>query len=852
MARYIPIPPVSIDPRNEAELLNAALKKVFQASNGTINDFSSGSPITALLEGQVFAQGELLYYLNRLPDAVITEWIGPFLGSMRQTGAASTVSLTFTIQTRDTPFVVDSGFAVSTTPGLANGIDATFLTDTTLIIPPGEGTGTVSATCTILGAGGNVPADSVNRFASNLAGLTSVTNVAAASGGSDVETIQEVKQRFYTLIRRPNPVSKEDWENFFIDLFGLGTVVSTVPRRSSQYEPLSPSDEYGHVSFFLLKPESQQPSSEDIKNINNLIKVSCPNEFEAHVYPIELNDVEIFAKFSYDADLGFTRNVETLAETLRQYLGNIFTPDSYWPIDYSPSVGDIQGALVNQIGSFTSPDVLSLSAYFTPPGVSKNVLNPGFLSSFVASETIIPDDLIQQGNSYYPTVVGFSPQSGTQSSEEVKGNLVLSPVKSFSATVGSYSKNDVILYNGAYYLVLEDFQIGPTRSFESYQDSNNISPAAKTLQVWAGGLALTTNDLVLATTTDFSTVTDLTSQPLAWVPQTNFVVPTSTTTLANAQTSNFVSSVAATVSNAVDGTSYTAGEYIRLEQTDALRGVITLTYLVESDFTYSATQDFSSVVREVSVFQDTEFSQLQYRYKSRFAIGEYLEDRSTGSYYQALKNFTPYTESVSKMVSDQYLLQINFTPANFRPIFRLVVGDVVSLINGRVTQRYEVTKNFTPIFEVFNYIEDSNFLVLRNDLVQSTADFYDPAYNTESIVFTETSGGLKFFRAMKPFTASSTTTSYTGSIASNTARLEELNGNLLQIVQKASCDETVFSRSGDSTSLSSLGSCNFSFVPDNGLQFITQVVIEEDGNTSYSPSLKNLNPIDYGEGTYAL
>lgn len=852
MARYIPIAPVSIDPRNEAELLNAALKKVFQASNGTINDFSSGSPISALLEGQVFAQGELLYYLNRLPNAVITEWISPFLGAMRQTGAASTASLTFTIEPSDTPFVIESGFAVATTPGLADGVDATFLTDTTLVIPSGEGTGVVSATCTILGSGGNVPANSLNRFTSNLARLTSVTNTAAASGGKDVETLQEVRQRFYSLIRRPNPVSKEDWENFYIDLFGLGTVVSTVPRRSSQYEPLSPSDEYGHVSFFILKPDSQQPSSEDIKNINNLLKVSCPNEFEPHVYPIELNDVEVFAKLKYDADLGFTRNVESLAGTVRGYLNNVFTPGTYWPIDYSPSVGDIQGALVNQIGSFTSPDVLDLSTYFTPPGVSKNVLNPGLLSPFVASETIAPGDLIQQGNSYYSTVIGFSPQSGTQPSEEVKGNLLLSPIKAFDASVGSYSKDDVILYNGAYYLVLENFQISPIRSFQSYQDSNIISSTAKTLQVWAAGLALTTNDLVLATTADFSTTVDLTSQPLAWVPQKSFSVPTSTTTLANAQLSNFVSSTAATVSKVVDGTAYTAGEYIQVEQTDALRGVVTLTYLVTNDFTYSVTQNFSAATKEVSVFQESQFTKLEFRYKSRFTIGEYLQDRTTGTYYQALRSFTPYTETISKMVTDRYLLQINFVPTSFRPIFRLIIGDVVSLINGRVTQRYEVTKNFTPIFEASNYIEDSNFLVLRNDLVQTTAEFFDTTYNIESIIFTENSGGLKFFRTLKPFTASSTANSYTGSLAPNTARLEELNQNLLQIVQKASGNETVFSRSGDSTSLNSLGSCNFSFVPDNGLQFTTQVVIEEDGITSYSPSLKNLNPIDYGEGTYAL
>ena len=852
MSRYIPIPPVSIDPRSEAELLNSALKKVFQASNGTINDFASGSPITALLEGQVFAQGELLYYLNRLPNAVVTEWIGPFLGAMRRTGSAASAQLTITIETRNTPFVVDSGFGVSTTTGLANGISASFLTDSTLIIPPGEGSGVVSATCTILGSEANVPAGSINRFTSNLAGLLTVTNKEAASGGNDVETLEEVRQRFYSLIRRPNPVSKEDWENFYIDLFGLGTVVSTIPRRSSQFAPLSPSNEYGHVSFFLLKPNNQLPSVNDIQDIDNLIKVSSPNEFECHVYPMELNDIDIFARLKFNADLGFTRNLETLSSTLREYLLNVFTPGRYWPINYDPSIGDIQGALVNQIGSFTSPDILSLDAYYTPKFLSKEVLNPSILSKFVASETIVASDLVQQGASYYPTVIAFSPETGTPSASEVNGDVLLSPIKSFNSTSGSYKKDDVILYNSAYYVVSEDFQVTTTRSFETYQETKTIESTARAAQIWSPGLSLTASDIVVALSTDFSTEVDLTTQPLAWVPVKSFIVPSNTTTLANAQASNYVSSTAATVVTAVDGSTYTAGEYIQVEQIDALRGVSTLTYLVNSDFIYSATEDFSAVTKEIDIFNETSFSGLAYRYNPRFAIGEYLLNRSTGIYYQALKGFTPYTQSVETMVTDRFLLEIDFTPDTSRAIFRLITGDVVSLISGRVTRQYEVTGTFTPVFEPSVYINgDEALLVERNDLSLTTADYYDSTYNIENIVYTD-EPGLKFYRTMKPFTAPEKKVDYTGSLTNNSARTEELDRNLLQILNKATCNDVISSRTGDGASLTSLGLCDFKFVPDNGLTFVTHIVTEDTGVLSYSPSLQEITPIDYGEGTFSL
>lgn len=853
MSRYVPIPPVSIDPRNEAELLNAALLKVFKASNGTLNDFASGSPLAALLEGQVYAQGELLYYLNRLPNAVIQEWIGPFLGAMRRSGSASTVSLLFTIEPRNTPFVVNEGFSVSTSPGLAGNLSATFVTDTVLVIPPGKTEGTVSATCAVLGADGNVPAFSINRYLNNLAGLVSVTNPQAASGGTNVETLEGVRQRFYSLIRRPNPVSKEDWENFFIDLFGIGTVVSTVPRRSAQYEPISPSDEYGHVSFFLLKPNFSQPTTEDIKNIFNLLRVSCPLEFEPHVYPIELNDIEVFANFKYDLNLGYARNLNTLSSTLRGYLSNTFNPDVYFPIGYNPSVSDILGAFVGQIGSYTDPDVLDLKAYYTPRGVSKNLLSPSKLRQFTASETLVTNDLVQQGATYFPVISPFSPSSGSQEAEELKGNVKLSKVKNWAVSNSPFKKGEVVLYNAGYYEVLEDFVYQTTKTFEQYQNLRNVGSVAKNVATWTNGSALTTSDLVLATAADFSTAVDLVSQPLAWLVLKDFTIPNVSNTLANAQANSFVSATAASVVAVVDQTLYTAGKYIQVESTDALRGLVTKTFLVNKDFVYDVTKVFSSVVTEVSVFSESDFNSLEFRYRSRFFIGEYLYDRETDEYFQALKSFTPTTKSTETMISNGEITPISFVPTTYRSLFRLIAGDIVSLISGRVTKQYEVLSSFTPIFDSSVYVDGSTpLMVERSDLPQTTAEFYNRNYNVEDIIYTEDSGGLKFFRTIRPFTAPVNKTDWNGSTVGNTARLEELYRNVLQIVEESSCEELLYSRTSDSTSIINLGSTNFKFIPKSGLSYVTQIVLEQDGNVSYSDSVKTFDPIDYGEGTFAL
>jgi hypothetical protein len=73
MPNYAPLPPIELDPRNESELVAAAAQRVYEASGATINDFSSGSPIMALLEGQAFAQAELLSFANSFPESVLVE-----------------------------------------------------------------------------------------------------------------------------------------------------------------------------------------------------------------------------------------------------------------------------------------------------------------------------------------------------------------------------------------------------------------------------------------------------------------------------------------------------------------------------------------------------------------------------------------------------------------------------------------------------------------------------------------------------------------------------------------------------------------------------------------------------------
>ena len=90
-----PILPLQLDPRNTPALVRDTQTKIFLESGGQLNDFSAASPLSAIVEGQAYAQSELLYYLNSLPEAFTLQWFRQ-LGIQRSIGAKAIVEITFT------------------------------------------------------------------------------------------------------------------------------------------------------------------------------------------------------------------------------------------------------------------------------------------------------------------------------------------------------------------------------------------------------------------------------------------------------------------------------------------------------------------------------------------------------------------------------------------------------------------------------------------------------------------------------------------------------------------------------------------------------------------------------------
>ncbi|NJR40956.1 MAG: hypothetical protein HC781_21605 [Leptolyngbyaceae cyanobacterium CSU_1_4] len=228
ITRFTPLEAPILDPRNEEKLVEMAIERVFLASGGRINDFSTSSPVRALIEGQAFSAAEHLFWANQFVEAVSIQVL-QIAGVQRRLGTTSQTILTFTLTAPlASPFTVPQGYLVKDRSG-----KITFATDEVLIISAGQVAGQVSATCTELGKQGDVGTYSLVQLTQPLAFLQSVTNIQGATGGTDPETIEQTKARGFASLRRRGLVSADDYQEETKSLLGLGSVAHCIGNRSA-------------------------------------------------------------------------------------------------------------------------------------------------------------------------------------------------------------------------------------------------------------------------------------------------------------------------------------------------------------------------------------------------------------------------------------------------------------------------------------------------------------------------------------------------------------------------------------------------------------------------------------------
>ncbi len=313
--KFTPLEAPSLYPEDAQQLLQAMFDACYIASDRTLNDFSPASPIAAFYEGHLFAVLELLYYTNKLPDAVAVQFL-KIAGIQRRLGKAAVATLTFTLSAPlGNPFYLGAGYMVSDTSNTYN-----FLTDTDLIIPTGGISGIVTASAENLGREYNLPAYSIRNLSESRAFLQSVTNTEPASGGIDEETLDEAKSRGFVALRRRGLTSADDYEQEVRGLLGEGSVAKAVGLLAAD----KISIEKGAVHIFGLNPDGTQLTQAQINEVQGALRNSpkAPIGVNIYVSGIDLVPLEVFAI----ASLASGTNPETTAQTIYQRLLDYLKP----------------------------------------------------------------------------------------------------------------------------------------------------------------------------------------------------------------------------------------------------------------------------------------------------------------------------------------------------------------------------------------------------------------------------------------------------------------------------------------------------------------------------------------------
>ena len=565
MARFAPLPPINIDPRNEAAIVQAAAQKVYQASNQTLNDFSSGNPLAALLEGQAFAQGEFLFWANQLPQAILIEWLGPFLGAMRRLGTASVARLLITVPPSNTVTVIPAGTTFTTDANLTGGETFTFITDQEVSIPAGESSIFATVASQYVGSIYNAPANAITgTSAINVNGLTA-TNPQPAVGGSDVETYEEVQERFFTLIRRPNPVSGQDWEDFFTDFYGVGTITSVQPNRPNQgsynylTDYLRPN---GQVSFFVLGPGGVELNQTQLERGQNVVNYSVPVENQGHLYPLTLSQVQYNITLEIDANGQWGANFKDTSLNFRDRLFEVLQPGNVFPATVNPTVSDVDAAFYSTFDPqtrYSDPHIEISAAYNTPP-----LLEPA-AATYTQVYTFDPQgDLLSLNDLvvttlpipvFYPVLAPFTPYSILKKDQTIYGNLQLQQIQFLVA--GEFLKGQVCYWepsvggDGELHVILENQTIGSQLDVAGLIVNGKISGATfyspwvvgNTYQETTGGGIYAPQIVQYDYATgefipDSTSLIPLSKRPGAftWVVSNNFTLQPATNDITGAQT----------------------------------------------------------------------------------------------------------------------------------------------------------------------------------------------------------------------------------------------------------------------------------------------------------------------------
>lgn len=289
---YGPILPLQLDPRNTPALVRDMQTKIFLESGEQLNDFSPASPLSAIVEGQAYAQSELLYYLNSLPEAYTLQWLRQ-LGIQRSIGAKAVVEVTFTKTANfNRTVIIPANTIVST----ANRLN--FILKNEVKIGDSIQSASGIAIAQKWGTQYNVSSGAIEKININILGLDLVTNFLPAQGGKDLESIESMKSKAFSLMRRRGLISAEDYEN---EITALAPEASIIKVLSYEERFNIENSASSGVVVICAGDENGGDLQQTIKeNLLKALRKRVPLGNSISLIPPEVSPVETTINIEYD------------------------------------------------------------------------------------------------------------------------------------------------------------------------------------------------------------------------------------------------------------------------------------------------------------------------------------------------------------------------------------------------------------------------------------------------------------------------------------------------------------------------------------------------------------------------
>jgi Baseplate J-like protein len=283
------LPDIQLDPRNEWELYEQAQDHVFKVSGGQLGSRNPADPLAFLLEGQVYAGAELLWYVNQLPSKLLTQWLS-YWGLTTDDGAIATGSVTVQLAQVNAVVTIPAGT-------LFSAGDVLFRSTQSVDAPANSMEISVPIEATEPGTQGNVPGYGIQSIVTPIPYAKSASNPLPTSGGRDPQSAEEAIALFVDTARDGMLISEADYVSASLRfLGGNGWQV----RVLSNTDPLTGLSVPGSVAVLVANPEYNNIPNGTLISLDRYLRQRSVLTIQPYVIEMGRFDVTVRVTVQYD------------------------------------------------------------------------------------------------------------------------------------------------------------------------------------------------------------------------------------------------------------------------------------------------------------------------------------------------------------------------------------------------------------------------------------------------------------------------------------------------------------------------------------------------------------------------